>query len=180
MGPAESIANNPSVLRDEQRNSAQTLRHHKVIIASQGLVFIIPRKSLSRHQSSTANICLYMFVIRDALIINFWVLTWHNRRISVCAALPLPTFANHQLITLNLLDLMFLFAFPLFTFGFLYMLPAVKSIFILTTMVFSDMILLISTFRESVKEQEKIMAERSAEKARLQDKRVPHPTERFR
>lgn len=37
----------------------------------------------------------------------------------------------------------FLFLFPLFTFGALWLLPMVKSLFILTTMIFSDTITII-------------------------------------
>ncbi len=186
------FANNPSVLRDEQRKLMRKHRFRRwpkvIILLVQGLVFIILYQIFIHGINlSTVVDALYTFV-RVPFFINtkFLGIDVAQRSVILSGLCGALLFANiwldHQLDNAKWTrsDLMFLFAFPLFTFGFLYMLPAVKSIFILTTMVFSDMILLISTFRESVKEQEKIMAERSAEKARLQDKRVPHPTERFR
>lgn len=52
-------------------------------------------------------------------------------------------------------EVTFLVAFPLFTFGALYFLPMVKALFILTTMIFSDIITLIRIVIFPVKEAEK-------------------------
>ncbi len=52
-------------------------------------------------------------------------------------------------------DLFYLVFFPLFVFGFLWYLPMVKSLFVLTSMLFSDTVRLIFFFRD-LKKEEKI------------------------
>lgn len=184
-------ANNPAVLRDEQRAAFRKYRFRRwpkiVVLGVQAIIFII------LYQVFVGGIHISVFV--DALYsfvhIPFQINTRflgidvaHHSYIlsSLCAIL---LFANiwldQQLANKpwRQADLLYLFGFPIFTFIILVILPSVKALFILTSLVFSDVLMVIETFRESVKEQDRIIAEKdAADFAKSQEK--PHPKERFR
>lgn len=186
------FANNPSVLREEQR---KLMRLHSfrrwpriVILVVQALVFLILYQ-IFIHGINLSQVvdALYQFVrVPISINTNFLGIDVAQRSIILSGLCGLLLFANiwldHQLDNRKWTpaDMLFLFGFPAATALVLYLLPAVKSIFILTTMVFSDLMLLISVFRESIKEQEVIMAKRAVEQAQKKDEGIPHPTERFR
>jgi YidC/Oxa1 family membrane protein insertase len=186
------FANNPSVLREEQRRLMRTHRFRRwpriVILVVQALVFLILYQ-IFIHGINLSQVvdALYQFV-RVPISINtsFLGINVGERSFILSGLCGLLLFANiwldHQLDNRKWTpaDMLFLFGFPAVTFFVLFLLPGVKSLFILTTMVFSDAMLLISVFRESIKEQDHIMAKRAAEKALKQDEGIPHPTERFR
>lgn len=185
------FANNPTVLREEQRRLMKKRRYRRwpkiIVLAVQGLVFIILYQVFIHGINLSAVVdALYSFVdVPFGINTRFLGIDVAHRSAILSGLCGLLLFANiwldHQLENRPWTprDLLFLVGFPLVTFLALYLLPAVKSIFILTTMIFSDVLMVLSVFKASIKEQDKIMHEHAAEKARKKDEGVPHPTARF-
>lgn len=186
------FANNPSVLREEQRKLMREHRFRRwpkiVVLAVQGLILVILYQVFIHgiHINQIVDV-LYSFV-RIPFNINTvfigidiaqrsYVLT------SLCTLLLMGNiWFGHTLDNRSWTkkDLAFLFGFPAVTFIILIMLPGVKALFILSSMVFSDILMLITLFRESIHEQERIMSDRSTKDAEDRQAGLPHPTSRFR
>lgn len=184
-------ANNPAVLRDEQRAAFRQHRIRRwpkiVVLAVQGLILLVLYQVfIGGIKISDFVDALYSFVHVPFQINTVLVGIDIAQRSYILSALcGMLLFANiwldHQLSNRSWrqADLLYLFGFPAFTFIILAILPGVKALFILISIIFSDLLLVVETFRESIKEQDRLIAEKDAAAfARSQEK--PHPKERFR
>lgn len=186
------FANNPTVLREEQRKLMRQFKFRRwprvIVLLVQGLIFLILYQ-IFIHGIHINQIVdeLYSFV-KIPLHINtqFMGINIANRSYILTSLCALVLFGNiwfdHALVNSKWTrrEVAFLFGFPALTFAILIMLPAVKALFILSTLLFSDILMVISVFKENIKEQERIMSERSTKKASERIIDVPHPTDRFR
>jgi membrane protein insertase Oxa1/YidC/SpoIIIJ len=185
------FANNPAVLRDEQRAAFRKYHIRRwpkiIVLGVQGAILVVLyRVFIGGINISTFVDALYSFVhVPVQIHTDFIGIDIAKRSYILSSLCGLLLFANiwldHQLSNRpwRQADLMYLFGFPLFTFIILAILPGVKALFILTSMIFSDTLLIVETFRESIKEQDRIIAQKDAETfAKSQEK--PHQTERFR
>lgn len=183
--------NNPAVLREEQRLAFRT--HHIrrwpkiLVLAVQGLILLmLYRVFIGGINISSFVQELYRFVhVPFQINTVFLGIDIAQRSYILSSLCGLLLFANiwldHQLSNRpwRQADLMYLVGFPLFTFIILAILPGVKALFILISILFSDALLIFETFRESVKEQDKLIEDQVAARfAKSQEQ--PHPKERFR
>ncbi len=76
-------------------------------------------------------------------------------------------------------DLLLLFGFPIATFAVLWYLAAVKALFILTSMLFSNVLRVGGAFKGSVKEQDQLMKKRKEEIAQEKKDVLPQIKDRF-
>lgn len=186
------FANNPSVLREEQRKLMSSHRFRRwpriIVLGVQALIFLVLYQVFIHGINLSLVVdALYRFVsVPFTINTSFLGIDISQRSIVLSGLCGAFLFANiwldHQLDNRKWRqsDLLFLFGFPLATFIVLYLIPGVKSIFILSSMIFSDLLLLVSVFRESIKEQEHIIQHRHQEKKTKKEQGIPHPTERFR
>lgn len=186
------FANNPTVLREEQRKLMRTRRFRRwprvLVLFVQAVIFVVLYQVFV-HGININKIVdeLYRFV-HIPVQVNTYFLGINIAKpsyilTSLCALLLMGNiWFDHALDNRKWTrsDMAFFFGFPALTFIILIMLPAVKSLFVLSSMVFSDILMLVSLFRQSVKEQERIIAERASKKAEEQTSSLPHPLERFR
>lgn len=186
------FANNPSVLRDEQRKLMSQHRFRRwprvIVLVVQALVFIILYQVFvhGAHLSQIVDV-LYSFVkIPLRINTNFLGIDISHRSYILTTLCALVLFGNtwfdHALTNTKWTrsEFAFLFGFPALTFLFLILLPAVKAVFVLSTLLFSDILMVISVFKENVKEQERIIAERSAKQSESKHASLPHPMDRFK
>lgn len=185
------FANNPSVLREEQRKLMRTRRFRRwprvIVLIVQALVLVILYQVFihGTHLSQIVDV-LYSFV-KIPLNINtrFLGIDISHRSYILTSLCALVLFGNtwfdHVLTNTKWTrsEFAFLFGFPALTFIILIMLPAVKALFVLSSLLFSDILMVISVFKENVKEQERIIAERNEKKANAKS-HLPHPMDRFK
>ncbi len=185
------FANNPTVLREEQRKLMRERRFRRwprvIILVVQALVFVILYQVFvnGAHLNKIVDV-LYSFV-KIPLRINtmFLGIDISQRSYILTSAAALLLFGNvwfdHALVNTKWTrsEVAFLFGFPALTFAVLIALPAVKSVFILSTLLFSDILMVISVFKENVKEQERIISERKSKKSEVHES-LPHPMDRFK
>lgn len=186
------FANNPSVLRDEQRKLMRVKRFRRwprvIVLVVQALVLVILYQVFinGTHLNQIVDV-LYSFV-KVPLRINTYFLgidiSQRSYILTSLAALLLLAniWFDHALTNTKWTrsEFAFLFGFPALTFAVLIILPAVKAVFILSTLLFSDILMVISVFKENVKEQERIMSERASKKATDKHESLPHPMDRFK
>lgn len=186
------FANNPSVLREEQRKLMRQHRFRRwpriLVLGVQAVIFIVLYQVFI-HGINIGKIVdeLYSFVhIPLQVNTSFLGIDIARRSFILTSLCAMLLFGNiwfdHALDNRKWTrsEMAFLFGFPALTFAILIMLPGVKALFVLSSMLFSDILMLVSLFRQSVKEQERIMAERATKKAAEKDSSLPHPLERFR
>jgi len=151
----ESYKNDPVVQKEEFRKfmkKHQISPWAKVLILSFQVLLFVLLYQVFMHGISGEKIIknLYSFVdypgTLDSTFYGFELGKTHDMFWSLIAVLYLfCSILIRGLIdrTLTKSELIFLIFFPLFTFGLLWFLPMVKALFILTTMIFSDIIAIV-------------------------------------
>jgi len=190
-GLRKSYANNPSVLREEQRKLFQQLRFRRwpkiLNLTVQGLILVI------LYQVFVGGIrlqeivdALYAWVAVPVSINTIFLgidIAKSSALLSGACAIVLliEIVLDHQKVkkTWTYRDLLYLVAFPGATFLLLWYLPAVKAMFILTTLLFSAVFDSVRSFLKSVKMQQASIAEQAQKNETDRLANIPHPKQRF-
>jgi len=186
-----SYANNPSVLRQEQKEllrRSKVRRWPKIIsLAVQGFILLI------LYQVFVGGIkleqivdTLYGFVDVPVFVNTVFLgidIAQRNLIFSIipAAVLFITIIIDHGGLQTKWTkkDLVLLIGFPLATFIFLFALPAVKAIFILGSQLFSLSLRFLTNFFESVSHQDKLMNEQSEKEMKTREEGLQHPRDRF-
>ncbi len=186
----KSFANNPSLLREKQRETFKKFRVRRwpkvILLGVQGLVLVL------LYQVFLGGIYVDKFADQ---IYSFILIPERINTVFLGFDIAKPSFflsflsafilfgniwAGHrkQKLKWKRSDLPFAILFPLATGFVLWYLPAVKALFILGSQVFSNLHRVILAFRASVKEQT-IHMNKKAEEAEAKKNNLPTFTERF-
>ncbi len=186
-----SYANNPSVLRQEQKELLKRVKFRRwpkiISLAVQGFVLLI------LYQVFVGGIkleqivdTLYPFVTVPVFVNTMFLgvdIAHRNIIFSIIPALFLfgTIILDHGGLKIKWTkqDLVLLIGFPLITFAFLYALPAVKAIFILGSQLFGLSLRFLTNFFESVAHQDKLMKTASAKEVNDREEGLQHPRDRF-
>ena len=186
-----SYGNNPSLLREQQRALLKKYSFRKwpkiVSLTFQGIILLI------LYQVFIYGVNINQIVDR----LYYWVtIPVEINTIFIGIDVAKPSFllsfltafvlaANiwlHQKAKQNSLqksDLFYTIGFPIITFVFLWLLPATKAIYILTSILFSDSLDIFRTFRQSTKEQNIEITNRQQQKAESKKASLPKLKDRF-
>ena len=187
----KSYGNNPSVLRLEQRKLLKERKFRKwpkvILLGVQGLVLVILyRVFLGGINVEKIVDQIYSFVSIPPQINTIFLgidIAQRSFILSFLCALLLfgNIWAGHRKSgkKWQRSDLLYAFGFPLLTFLVLWYLAAVKALFIITSMIFSNVLRAWSSFRESVKEQNVMMKDRTVKEAKAKKDALPQVKDRF-
>lgn len=186
-----AFSNNPSVLREEQRQLFKQYnirRWPKIFsLALQGLILLVLYQ-VFQGGINLAEIVdsLYAFVHVPRSINTMFLgidIAEPSFILSFVPALILAftIIIDHGGIRSRWtrMDLLLVVGFPLATFGILYILPSVKALFVLGSQLFSLAFRFITNFFASIAYQDKLIREKREEEKSKEFEGVPHPKERF-
>jgi len=187
----KAYGNNPSVLRAEQRKLLKQFRFRKwpilVTLAVQGLVLVILYQVfLGGVNLATIVDSLYSFISVPAEIntIFFWI-DISQRSFILSALTGIVLGVNIWLQQKAAIekgaspDLLYLIGFPIVTFFFLWYLPATKAVFILSSILFSNLLDAFRAFKVTTKEQDAFIAKEKARKHEEKTGFLPKLKDRF-
>ena len=186
----KSYGNNPSVLREEQKDLLKKFKFRrwpKVInLAVQGFILLVLYQVFVGGINLGALVdSLYSWVDVPITINTVFLgidIAKSSILLSLMPALVLAgtiVFDHGGMQNWNARDLFLLIGFPLATFVILLLLPAVKAVFILTSMLFGILFRIITAFFDSVKLHEQLVKDR-AKKEAAKSVNIPHPKDRFK
>lgn len=186
----QSYANNPAVLRQEQREALKKFKFRRwpkiISLAVQGFVLLI------LYQVFVGGVKLgeivdqlYGFIDVPVAVNTIFLGIDIAQKDFTLSFIPTLILAftiilDHGKNKWTRNDLLLLVGFPLATFIFLFTLPAVKAVFILSSMLFGLALRFLTNFFESIAVQDKLMAEKTQKDAEARTQGVPHPKDRFK
>lgn len=187
-----SYSNVPSVLREEQRALLKQYRFRRwpiiLNLSVQGLILLV------LYQVFVGGIklqeivdSLYSFVDVPVAINTVFLGIDIAQRSLILSLVPGVLLFIGIVIEqrrsgrgLNRKDMLYAFGFPAGTVLLLLYLPAVKAVFIATSLIFTDTLRILTAFRKSIKEQDVQIKQKSEEAKVLREAGLPHPKERFK
>lgn len=187
-----SYSGDPQVLREEQRRLLKKFRFRKwpklISLGVQGLILLI------LYQVFVGGIylnkivdALYSFVQIPVSINTSFLgidIAQKSFLLSLLAGLTLLVMIviehNESKKPWKSADLLFIFAYPAATIIILWLLPAVKAVFIITSLLFTGVLKAQSSFWKTIKSQSAMIKEAQEEKERQSQSGIPHPKDRFK
>ena len=186
----KSYGNNPSVLREEQKDLLKKFKFRrwpKVInLAVQGFILLVLYQVFVGGINLGALVdSLYPWVDVPVTMNTVFLgidIAKSSILLSLIPALVLAItiiFDHGGLRNWKAGDLFLLIGFPIATFVILLLLPAVKAVFILTSMLFGILFRFIHAFFRGITHQKKL-SEKRAKKEAAKSVNIPHPKDRFK
>ena len=188
----KSYANDPTVLREEQRKLLKKFRFRRwpkvIVLGVQGLILLVFYQVFIGGINFVEIVdSLYSFIsVPEDINSQFLGVDIAKRSFILSFLCGLVLFvsiwAEHRKHkkTWHSSEILYAVGFPAATVAILWYLPAVKAVFIFSSLIFTDILKIISAFRSSVKEQNTMIKQAKEAAVQLKKDTLPHPKERFK